>query len=364
MTEVGFEWVPSYDERVVGYYLYRSNPTKNDGKLERIAVIDEKYASHYVDTNLLPETAYYYRMSTFSAAKQESEPSPTVNVMTQPLLKSVPFIQAIVGLPNRVKLIWRPHPFQRVASYIIERNELKTEKWTKIAEVKGRLNAEYIDGGLKDNHVYRYRVLVKTYDGIISRPSQMVEAQTKPLPKTIKNITASRDIPKKIVLHWDAATEKDVSYYKVYSAPTSILFYTYLAKTKETSFEDLINSNGTDRYYKVTAVDEDGLESLKQENPIMGTTLGVPLSPAVNQARHDSRQIFLSWSQTDGRAVKYEIIKTGAGKEEHIQGITQSQFTDMDVHPGREYTYKIIAIDQFGLASKPSEDVVITLPKE
>lgn len=28
MSEVGFEWVPSYDERVQGYYLYRSNPTK------------------------------------------------------------------------------------------------------------------------------------------------------------------------------------------------------------------------------------------------------------------------------------------------------------------------------------------------
>lgn len=327
-------------------------------------MIDEKYASHYVDTNLVPETVYYYRMATFSASKQESELSPTVTVTTQPLLKSVPFIQAIVGLPNRVKLIWRPHPFQRVASYIVERNEFDTEKWEKIAEVKGRLNAEYIDGGLKDNHVYRYRVMVKTYDGIISRPSQMVEAQTKPLPKTIENTTATRDIPKKIVLRWDASLEKDISYYKIYSAPTSILFYTYLAKTKDTSFEDLINSNGTDRYYKVTAVDEDGLESLKQENPVMGTTLEIPMPPAVDQARHDSRQIFLNWSQVDGRAVKYDIIKDGPGKEQRIKGMTQSQFTDSDVQPGREYTYNIIAIDQFGLESKLSQDIVITLPKQ
>lgn len=361
MTEIGFEWTPQYDEGVAGYHLYRGT---GEGPLTRVATVNDRYASHYVDTGLTPETLYHYRMATFTTSKQESTPSAVVNAQTRPLLDSVPFVKAIVGLPNRVKLLWRPHPYERVGSYIVERNELNSDTWSRIAEVKGRLNAEYIDTGLKDNHVYRYRVMVRTFDGIISKPSEIIEAKTKPLPKMIEGIEATRTLPKKIILTWRPSPEKDISHYRIYRAPTSVLFYTFLAKTNESRFEDLINTNGADRYYKITAVDTDGLESLRQPNPVMGTTLDIPLPPAITGVRQDASGVLITWSQVDQRAEKFEVIKKARGDSQVIQGITSGQFLDHDVLKGVSYTYEVVAIDQYGLASKASQSVRVQIPNE
>ena len=364
VTEVGFEWKPSFDERVSGYYIYRSNPEVQNGKLERIATIKDKYSSHFVDTKLKPETQYYYRFSTYSKNKRESVASDTIEVNTAPLIKSVAFVKAITGLPHRVKLIWRPHTSQRVSSYIIQRNEFTSTTWEQLAIVKGRLNAEYIDGGLKENRVYRYRVKVKTYDGLISKPSKIVEAGTKPLPIEIKNLKATVDVPKKIVLSWDASVEKDFSYYKVYRAINTMLFYSYLAKTEDTQYEDLINANGKSYYYYVTAVDKDGLESPRQQNAIAGSSLAVPDTVYITSSNHDGRSINITWKSLDKRAVKYSVIKQYKGKKKVFTGVQGKSFNDADVVRGVEYKYNVVAIDKYGLASKSSENTIIEMPKE
>jgi len=364
VTEVGFEWKPSFDERVSGYYIYRSNPELQNGKLERIATVEDKYSSHFVDTKLKPATQYHYRFSTYSKNKRESVASDTISVTTAPLIESVSFIKAITGLPHRVKLVWRPHTSQRVESYIIQRNEFTSTSWDQLAEVKGRLNAEYIDSGLKENRVFRYRVKVKTYDGLISKPSKIVEAGTKPLPIEIKNLNATVDVPKKIVLSWDASVEKDFSYYKVYRAINTMLFYSYLAKTEDTKYEDLINTNGKSYYYYVTTVDKDGLESPRQQNAVTGSSLAIPDTVYITSSNHDGRSINITWKSLDKRAVKYNVVKEYKGKKKVFTGIQGKSFNDSDVVRGVEYKYNVVAIDKYGLASKESENTIIEMPKE
>ena len=364
ITEVGFEWKPSFDERVSGYYIYRSNPEVQNGKLERIATIKDKYSSHYVDTKLKPETQYYYRFSTFSHNKRESVASDTISATTLPLVESVAFVKAITGLPHRVKLVWRPHTSARVSAYIIEKNKFTSTQWKRLAKVKGRLNAEYIDAELEENKVFRYRVRVETYDGLISKPSKIVEAGTKPLPIEIKNLQASLDIPKKIVLKWEVSENKDFSYYKVYRAINPMLFYSYLAKTQDVEYEDLINSNGKSYYYFVTAVDKDGLESPRQQNALVGSSLAVPDSVYITSSNHDGRSINITWKNKDTRSVKYNVIKEYDGKKKVFTNVKTQSFNDSDVVRGIEYKYNVVAIDKYGLASKESENTIIEMPKE
>ena len=367
MTEVAFEWDPVYNEAIKGYYIYRSNPLKKDGKLHRIATISDRYISHYVDTKLMPGTVYYYKMSTFSGKYRESEPSKIVEAKTLPLLSSVPYIKAISGLPHRIKIIWRPDPNPRVSSYIIQRNDLIDMKWKDIAKIDGRLNAEYIDKDLPDNKTYRYRVRVETYDSIVSTPSSIVEGSTKPLPPVVLDLKASRDLPQRIELSWDKSPKKDVVYYNVYRAISPYLFYTYLAKTADTKFDDLIGKNGVARYYKVTAVDNQGLESPKQENPVMGTTLSAPKPPVLKNVQLVGSSVEIIWDSWDSRAVKYTVIKKiGNGfnqKTIKYININGNKYIDEDVVPGQDYKYSVIAIDKYGIESKPSEEVNIEIPK-
>ncbi|WP_232293979.1 fibronectin type III domain-containing protein [Sulfurospirillum arsenophilum] len=370
-TEVGFEWTPIYSEQIEGYYLYRME----GNSMKKIATIKDKYVSHYVDTKLKPNSNYSYQMSTYSSDKHESALSsvvsvtttgPVTNTVTLGSIDSVSFINAVSGLPARIKIIWRPHSVETVEYYIIERNEYKSTSWDEVDKVKGRLNAEYIDQDVKDNYVYRYRVKVKTSDGVVSKPSDTVEAHSKPLPRGITGVKATSDLPKKIILTWNAATASDFSYYKVYRSPTSSLLYSFYGKTKNTEFEDLINDNGKTYYYKVVAVDVDGLES-KQDGPTAGMTLSALNAPVVSSAKYDGSSISIAWGGDDN-AIKYSITKefemAGKTQKQTFTGIFESNFVDQDVVRGVEYKYNIIALDKYGIASNPSDSVVIKTPKE
>ncbi len=367
MTEIAFEWSAVYTANIKGYHIYRSDPLKKDGKLHLIATIDDRYVSHYVDTKLIPGTTYYYRISTFAKENRESAPSNVVEAKTLPLLSSVPFIKAISGLPHRIKIIWRPHPSPRVEAYIIQRNDLTDLKWSDIKTIEGRLNAEYIDKGLKDNKSYRYRVKVKTYDGIISTPSDVVEGNTKPLPPMVSSLKASRDLPKRIEVTWQKSPKKDVVYYNVYRAITPYLFYKYLAKTADNKFVDMIGEDGVARYYKVTAVDNEGLESLKQENPVMGTTLKKPESPVLVDVSMDGNYVKIVWKRGDNRAKKYTVIKTFnegfSSKKIKYVNIYSNTYIDKEIVPGKSYSYSVIAVDKYGIESKPAEEISIDVPK-
>jgi len=364
MTEIGFEWQAIRDSRVAGFYIYRSNPQEQTGRLPRLATINDRHVARYSDRGLKPGTQYHYRFSTFSEDKKESALSEMITVTTRPLIESVSFVKAIRGLPNRIKIIWRPHSSQRVVAYVIERSSLGSTDWERLSRVEGRLSAEYIDSELESNRVYRYRVKVETHEGVLSLPSKVVEASTKSLPIEIKNLKATMDVPKKIILTWDPAVEEDFSYYKVYRAINPLLFFNYLAKTRDTRYEDLINENGKSYYYLVTAVDKDGLESPKQQNAVMGSSLAAPSIVYITSLNHDGRSINITWQSKDNRAVKYNVIKEYKGKTKVFTGIKESSFTDSDVVAGVEYKYNIVAIDKFGLTSRESENIVIEIPKD
>ena len=365
VTQVALEWTPLYSEKVAGYYIYRGEYGK---KFQRVAKIDDRYSSHYIDKKLKPDTVYQYAMSTYTKDARESALSEPIKVRTLPIPESVPFIEAIDHLPREVKLIWRPHPYQRVEWYIIERSEPNQKKWKKIATVKGRLNAEYIDRGLKDNRVYLYRIRIKTCDGIVSKPSKIVQASTKPRPKIVQGLEATRNLPKKIVLHWQSNREPDIEYYKVYKSVFEIGPYIVAAKTKKSEYIDLINEDGVKRYYKVTAVDKDGLESFKQDVPVVGKTLPKPMSPVVINYKVEHNTFFVTWKSPDKRAVAYiikkrEIESFFSEKEYVIKNIQGNSFSDAGLKPGRKYIYEIIAVDKNGIRSKPSEKIEFKIEK-
>lgn len=361
MTEIGFEWTPTPSPEVAGYYLYRSNPNENNGKMKVVADIKDRFASHHVDSNLAPETTYSYEMRTYNANKQISNAGVMISASTKALMDSVPFVRALTNLPERVKLIWRPHPDLRVASYIVEKADIGKENWRQIAEVKGRLNAEYIDDSVKSGRAYKYRVFVKTSTGTVSKPSAIVDSTTKPLPSTVTNIQASNNTPKKIILTWDSVASDDFGYYKIYSASNKFLPYTYLAKTKTNSYEDLINENGATRYYKITIVDKDGLESKRPEEAVVGSTLAAMEAPVVTSIVADSSAVKLQWSSSE-KARSYTVIREGGDSgEQKFTNITGNEFIDTNVAYGLKYTYRVIAVDEYGINSDESKKASVSI---
>jgi uncharacterized protein len=370
ITAVALEWKSISIAGAKGYYLIRSD-LQQGGKYVRVATIDNKYTTHYLDKGLRANNKYGYKLALLMEDGTESIGSESVTVQTLPPLESVSLIETISDLPKQIKVLWRPHSNPRVEKYIIQRSSPTKAKWKTIETIKDRLKVEYIDDKLGDNETYLYRIKVKTFDKIISRPSAISSATTKALPGQIQGLQATTNLPKKIQLSWAASPTKDVVSYNIYRASSSNGFFTKLstAPAEHNRFDDLIEEDGKIYFYKITSVDKDGLESEKNNlTPTMGSTLTQPQTPRVTLAQIQGNKMILNWQPTDKRSVSYNVYKkynTGwtNSKTIIIPNISELRYEDHEVVRGVEYIYSIEAVDEYGLVSKRSEEITSKLPK-
>ncbi len=359
LTQIAFEWSPINDERVAGFNIYRATQSGDgDSDLKLVGEVKSRFATHWTDSGLAPAQSYIYEIRAFDASKAISPAAQRVIVSTETLIPSVSFAQATSGLPSQAKILWRPHTDGRVNGYIIERSELSSDKWSRVAEIKGRLSAEYIDTSLDPNRHYQYRIFAKTFDGVTSSPSDAISATTKPLPPEVQNLRATTNQPKKIVLSWDASEAIGISHYTIYRAKNEIFPLTKLAETAELTYTDEMG-DGERAFYRVTAVDSDGLESPRQQLSVAGASLSAPREPVFTAANFNGSAIELKWAAgSDMRAIRFVLIKNSSSGEESFE-LNENSYIDAMISPNQTYKYQLIGFDEFGLSSKPSRPAVI-----
>ena len=369
INAIALEWSRVDDPNSVGYYIIRANKQKGE-KYKRVAEVKSRYATHFVDQDLTPNTKYGYMISVKGNNGKESVGSVAIEAVTLPKMEPISLIESVSDLPRQIKVLWRPHPNPRVEKYQIERTSPTDPKWKKIAVVNNRLSAEYIDKGLGDNEIYFYRVKAITYDNLISYASKITKGNTKPLPGQINSLVASTKLPKMIQLSWGKSLTKDVIKYNIYRANSAQSSYSKIASApvSHNRFDDMINEDGKIYFYKITTVDKDNLESkLSDALPAMGQTLVKPKPPKITVAMIQDNKVILNWISTDKRAVAYNIYKRTkdgwSSKEKLIPNIQGLRYEDADVVRGIEYGYSIQAIDKHGLLSDKTEESTQKLSK-
>ena len=333
-----------------GYYIQRYNP-KNKKWME-ITTIKDPYKSIYVDTDLKPGFVYKYKIATFNKNGIPSLAKETIQ-STMPKLSPVIILEAKPIVKGKIKLIFRPHPNERVDEYIIKRFDDEDAKWKTIATISPRLNVEYIDSGLKDGKIYKYQVIAKSFDGIKSFPSKTAVVSTFKRPPVITQISATNNLAKKITLTFSPV--KDAVAYKIYISSFPNGPFDFYKKINSTTFTDYINQDGFVRYYKVTALSAHNTESLLSDTPVtMGQTLPKPAKPIVSTNKINN-QIELIFTSPDNRAAKYLVIRKerlSLFKTQNKKFIVSSnRFTDI-INPKKSYEYDVYEIDKFGLISK------------
>jgi len=371
MTDIAFEWRGSVDASVKGYHIYRSDMLEDGEQLRRVKSIKNRYVSHYIDSDLKPDTQYLYAISAFGDDDFESVASKSITVKTKPIFPSVSFITAIDQLPRQIKVLWRPHTNQRVKKYIIQRNDNKNLEWKTIDTVGPRLQAEYIDIKLGDSQEYSYRIISVTFDGIKSLPSKAVKGRTKPLPPMVSNIQATQDQLKQITLTWTPLEDiENIAFYNIYSSNSRDGLFSKLARAKATdnTYEHKIDNNGKEKFYKITTVDKVKLESSKKVNSVMGKTLDIPAQPIIKLAMIQDGEVILNWQAGDDRAVSYNIHKTVkesffSMENTIIPNVTDVRFEDKDITRGITYEYSIEAVDSQGLVSEKTPPTSLTIPE-
>lgn len=175
---VGFEWYPIKDSRVKGIKVYRTIPQKTaEQRYTKIATIDDRYATHFVDSEVSPNQIYLYTFTTYSLL-QESLPGSILKVRTRASFNPVELIKVYMSDKGIVKLLWSPHQNPAISGYIVER-KISGGKWKYLAGVKGRLMPEFIDKSSAIGYEYSYRVVARSSAGIRSIASNPISLKIK-----------------------------------------------------------------------------------------------------------------------------------------------------------------------------------------
>lgn len=370
INSIAFEWQKVNDSRIDRYYFYRTSLENNSSQLKLIKIIKNRYTTHYVDNDLKPNTTYKYSIASGTNNGFQSKLIPVYRVSTLPILEGVSFIQAISDLPKQIKILWRPHESHRITGYILKKKSPIESKWKVLKEIDGRLNIEYIDNNLKDNIVYMYKVTAITFDNIKTKSSKIVQAQTKELPLGVQNLFITNDQPKKITLRWDKSKSKNIIKYNIYRSNKSKNGFTKIVSLNSDilMYDDIINKDGAIRFYKVTSVDSNNLETALNMNSMMGNTLVKIKKPIVTLAQIKDNKIILNWKSGDTRTVSYIVHKSVKEtffkfKNKKIKNIIGLRFEDKSIIKGLEYVYNIQGVDEFGILSDKTDYISLKPPK-
>ena len=75
------------------------------------------------------------------------------------------------------------------------------------------------------------------------------------------------------------------------------------------TYTDKFEEDGKKAFYKVTAIDADGLESTLGVTAGMGRTLLRPKTPTITLAQIQNGKVILNWQKGDDRAKSYIVYK-------------------------------------------------------
>ncbi|MDA7817358.1 hypothetical protein N9A28_04155 [Sulfurimonas sp.] len=368
VNAIALEWESFSDQRVKGVYIYKAKvDVAGETTSDYHDTVNNRFTTHYLDTDIEPGSKYSYYFKTYSN-KAESLNSEATLIESLPVMESVSWIHAVQNMPRSAKVLWRPHSNEKVNGYIIQRRTLESDKWKDVTTVDGRLSAEYIDDDLKDRFTYMYRILSTTYDKLVSKPTKEVSVITKALPLDVDGITATIDLPKKIEVRWNATASTDFLAYRVYSAESVDGSYKVISEQQDNVYIDSVEEDAKQYFYRVSVVDKDGLESIHDKYSIQGMTLIKPKTPSLVSAELVKNEIKISWNKEDERAVSYIVQKRYRknlfkGLEEEFEGIKGLDFVDTEIAPENTYKYVVFSVDEHGIKSEPSIEVVIKTDK-
>ena len=372
IRKVVVSWRPNLDPNVQGYAIQRKSAR---GGWEKIKALNGQDQSTYTDENLEDAATYAYRVVSVNVVGTESAPSAAVTATTKGAPSPVRKLDAGSRQVRAVPLTWTPVNEPEVKGYAIFRAARNTGPFEKIAFVEGRETARFVDGGKKDfwgedkslgdEARYFYKVQAVNIVDVPSADSPVASAVTKPVPTRVTGLRAAQGEVKQVSLRWSPNLEKDIARYEIFRGgdPSSVTKKIQETPGNVQQFSDQGLENGAKYYYRVRAVDQDGLEG-QYSDTVMSATKPLPMKPTGIRGGFEGNQIRLSWKPNwEKDIVKYVVGMKGFFTWDRIG---ESSGTDYvyrgELKKGKTLTFRIIAVDQTGLESEPSDETSVLIP--
>ena len=309
---VPLTWEASPEADVIRYDIYQSRAA--EGPFQKIGAVQGRTTTQYTDGGGNPgaledEGTYYYRVRAVNNVTSESADSETAHAVTRPVPPEVQQVVTVSARPREVPLSWSASTDTSVVGYEVWRSPAGSDDWTQIVRLNSRDVTSYLDRGgekdgtklglLTDGTEYQYKVIAYNTANVRSSASGVVRVQTKVIPVPPAGLVATTNRAGIVRLTWQPNPEKDVNGYWVETSKKPQDGFRKLAVVHASAgsaltAEELDLSPATLRYYRLKALDKEGLES-EWGAVTEGRAKPLPDAPEGLQAQPDGNTIRITW---------------------------------------------------------------------
>ncbi len=351
-----------------GYKLYRKELEQTPWQL--VYEISDLTRLSYIDTKDLEDGKNYQYSITAFDAYTETPKSNEALVQTKNLPDSPKNLQVESNLVKSVKLTWQASDDKDVSGYVIYRKAGTMSSGDLLVEIAfvDEYNKEvFVDGlggsPLKDGENYFYAIAAKNTFGSVGKISFAVKAQTKPLPKKVKNFQVIAET-NNIGLSWEANAEPDIKHYSLYRKWNNEA-WKKITDVEGTNYQDDNLKAYAQTFYKILVTDKKGLISQFSSTQQVESPLVIDLVVA---EEFMLRAISLTWNKVN-HIKGYKLYRKAANNNQWrlIQksiSPNKSSYKDFDrkqMQEGITYQYKLAAFDDF--LESPASNIVSATTK-
>ncbi len=308
-------------------------------------------ATSYTNTGAAVGKTYYYRVKAVNSVGTSGH-SNIVSGKAKAAAPAAPSVTAGNSSTGKPRLTWKA--VSGAVSYRIYRSESRGTGYSLLGTTS---STSYVNTGAAAGKTYYYRVKAVNRDGMASGYSNIVSGKAKAAAPAAPSVTIGNSSTGKPQLTWKAVSGA-VSY-RIYRSESRGTGYSLLGTTSSTSYVNTGAAAGKTYYYRVKAVNRDGMAS-GYSNIVSGkATLPAPvLNIGLSVS---SGKPMLAWDAVPG-ATSYRIYRsTSRGTGYSLLATTTStSYVNTSAAKGTTYYYRVKACNAAGLS--PYSNIVSARP--
>lgn len=334
-SQINLSWMDnSYNES--GFILERK--TGSNGDWNDADSIDANVTT-YQDKELLPNTEYYYRISSYNS-NGESSYSNEVHAKTLDTSPNAPTnLTAVAVSSSQINLLWVDNS-NNETGFKLERKIGSNGDWNDADSLVANVTS-YHDTELSPNTEYYYRISSYNSNGESSYSNEVHAKTSDTMPIAPSNLTAVAISGSQINLTWMDNSNNETGFRldrkKDQSASSDLLPINQDA----TSYSDNNLLDGTKYIYKIVSYNSTGNSDYSNETFAI-TNLNPPTELTIKMLLNNSVQ--LEWNDNSQSETGFTIErKEGTNSYLKLADVTANvtSYEDTSIPGGYEYSYKV-----------------------
>ena len=301
-------------------------------------------ATSYTNTGAAVGKTYYYRVKAVNSVGTSGY-SNIVSGKAKTAAPAAPSVTAGNSSTGKPQLTWKA--VSGAVKYEVYRSTRQNSGYSLLGTTT---STSYVNTGASTGTTYYYRVKAVNRDGMASAYSNIVSGKAKAAAPAAPSVTAGNSSTGKPRLTWKAVSGA-VSY-RIYRSESRGTGYSLLGTTSSTSYVNTGAAVGKTYYYRVKAVNRDGMAS-GYSNIVSGKAkVAAPAAPSVTAGNSSTGKPRLTWKAVSG-AVSYRIYRSESrGTGYSLLGTTSStSYVNTGAAVGKTYYYRVKAVNRDGMAS-------------